>query len=92
MQVNVRFAGIFRHHAGVREKTVELPEGARVGDLLLALGREFGPRLPANMWDADAERFHPLIKASRKGTPFMEEGDELREGEEVFLISRMAGG
>jgi molybdopterin converting factor small subunit len=92
MQVKVRFAGLFRHYTGVRDKAVELPEGAAVSDLFLVLGREFGTRLPANMWDTEAERFHPLIKASRKGSPFMEEGDELRDGDEIFLISRMAGG
>lgn len=92
MRVKVRFTGIFRHYAGEKERDYELAEGSRVSDLLLCVGREFAARLPANMWDASEERFHPLIKAGRKGTPFCDEDEELRDGDEVFILSRMAGG
>jgi len=92
MQVLVRFTGIVRHYTGVKEKNYELPEGSRVADLLLLIGREFAQQLPGNMWDASEERFHPLIKAGRKGTPFADEEEELREGDEVYILSRMAGG
>jgi molybdopterin converting factor small subunit len=92
MRIQVRFTGIVRHHVGVKERDYELPEGSRVADLLLLIGREFAERLPENMWDAREERFHPLIKAGRKGTPFADEDDELRDGDEIFILSRMAGG
>ena len=92
MRVKVRFTGIVRHYVGVREKDYELPEGSRVADLLLLIGREFTARLPANMWDAREERFHPLIKAGRKGSPFAEDEEEVRDGDEIFILSRMAGG
>ncbi|MEW6552735.1 MAG: hypothetical protein AB1384_00420 [Actinomycetota bacterium] len=92
MRIQVRFTGIVRHHVGVKEREYDMPEGSRVGDLLRLIGREFASRLPGNMWDADEERFNPLIKAGRKGTPFAEDGEELREGDEIFILSRMAGG
>lgn len=92
MRVKVRFTGIVRHHIGEKEREYELPEGSNFGDLLLLVGREFAARLPAGMWDAEGERFHPLIKAGRKGVPFAEEDEELRDGDEVFILSRMAGG
>jgi molybdopterin converting factor small subunit len=92
MRVKVRFTGIVRHHTGVKEKDYELPEGSQVADLLLLIGREFAAHLPASMWDASAERFHPLIKAGRKGAPFVDEDEELRDGDEIFILSRMAGG
>ena len=92
MRVKVRFTGIVRHYTGVKEKNYELPEGSRVADLLLLIGREFAQQLPANMWDANEERFHPLIKAGRKGTPFADSDEELRDGDEIFILSRMAGG
>ena len=92
MLVKVRFTGIVRHYTEVKEKDYELPEGSRIADLLLCIGREFAQQLPANMWDAGKERFHPLIKAGRKGTPFAEEDEELRDGDEIFILSRMAGG
>jgi len=92
MRVKVRFTGILRHYAKVREEDCELPDGARVCDLMLRIGREFGSRLPAVMWDADEEVFHPLIKATRRGSPIAEDDEPLKDGEEIFIISRMAGG
>jgi molybdopterin converting factor small subunit len=92
MRVKVRFTGIVRHHTGVKERDYELPESSKVSDLLLLIGREFSSRLPGNMWDASAERFHPLIKAGRKGSPFADEDEGLKDGDEVFILSRMAGG
>lgn len=92
MRVTVRLTGIIRHHAGVKEKTYELPEGAVAVDLLRRVGEDFGHRMPRRLWDADEGRFHPIIKVSRRGTPFLEDGDPLRDGDEVYIISRMAGG
>jgi len=92
MRVKARFTGILRHYAGVKEEDFELPDGAKVADLMLCIGRQFGSRLPDNMWDAGEEAFHPLIKATRRGSPIAEEDEELNDGDEIFVISRMAGG
>jgi len=92
LRVKVRFTGILRHYAGVKEEEVELPDGAKVTDLMLCIGRQFGSRLPENMWDAGEEKFHPLIQATRRGSPIAEEGEELNDGDEIFVFSRMAGG
>ncbi len=92
MRVKAYFTGIVRRYTGVKEMEYELPDGARVGDLLLLIGREFAQRLPTNMWDVREERFHPMVKVGRKGAPFAEEDEELEDGEEVFILSRMAGG
>ncbi|MBN2026798.1 MAG: MoaD/ThiS family protein [Actinobacteria bacterium] len=92
MRVKARFTGILRHYAGVKEEDFELPDGAKVADLMLRVGRQFGPRLPKNMWDAAEEAFHPLIKATRRGTPIAEDDEVLNDGDEIYIISRMAGG
>lgn len=93
MRVKVRFTGLIRHHLGDKERDFELPEGSRLGDLLRLVGREYSSRMPAQMWDAEKETFHPLVVAMRKGEPVVS-GEEapLREGDEIFLLSRMAGG
>jgi molybdopterin converting factor small subunit len=36
--------------------------------------------------------FHPLIKATRRGAPIAEDDEGLNDGDEIFIISRMAGG
>ncbi|MDI6830112.1 MAG: MoaD/ThiS family protein [Actinomycetota bacterium] len=90
--VTVHLTGIVRHHAGVKERRYELPEGAAVSDLLRRVGEDLGHRMPPQMWDAENKRFHPVIRAARRGAPFLEDGEALRDGDEVFIISRMAGG
>jgi molybdopterin converting factor small subunit len=92
MQVKVRFTGLVRHYAKDTERTYEMPEGATVFDLLASIGKDYGPRLPRQMWDPEEQRFNPLIKATRKGAPFAEEDEELRDGDEIYILSRMAGG
>jgi len=92
LQVRVRFAGLTRHYIGERDKVYELPEGASVGDLLALIGREYGSRLPRQMWDAGKGRFHQSIRAARRGSALAVDEEPLREGEEIYIISRMAGG
>lgn len=92
MKVKAKSTGLLRHYIGEKEKEYELPEGSNTGDLLLMIGREFGPRFPGNMWDAEEERFHHLIVAIRKGSRFAGGDEPLQDGDEVFIISRMSGG
>ena len=92
MQVKVRFTGMVRHYTKDTEKYYELPHGARVSDLLTLVGREYGERMPRQMWSPQEERFNPIIKATRRGSPMAEDDEELADGDEIFIISRMAGG
>jgi molybdopterin converting factor small subunit len=92
MNVKVRFTGLIRHYARETEKIYELPDASKVSDLLLVVGREYGPRMPASMWDAGAERFHSTIVATRKGSPLLAEDETLRADDEIYILSRMAGG
>ena len=92
MRVRVRFTGIVRHYVKDSEREYEFPQGTRVSDLLARVGSDYGSRLPEQMWDREEESFNPLIKATRKGAPIPEDDEELRDGDEIYIISRMAGG
>lgn len=92
MQVKVGFVGLTRHYIGEKEKVFEVPEGSRVGDLLMLIGREYGARMPHQLWDGKNERFHSSIRATRRGSPASDDHERVKEGDEFFLISRMAGG
>lgn len=92
MRVKVRFTGMIRHYVGEKERDYELPEGSTAGDLLRLLGEDYGPRMPAQMWDRERKRFHHLVIAMRKGEPLGGEDGLLRDGDEIFLLSRLAGG
>jgi molybdopterin converting factor small subunit len=92
MHVKVHFIGMLKQHIGEGEKTYELSEGATLDELLLAVGRDYGNSLPPQIWDAEGERFHPTVQAAHKGYPGMERSERLKEGDEIYVFSRMAGG
>ena len=92
MQVEVRFAGLFRRYTGERERVFDIPDGSTAGDLLLLIGREYGSRLPKNLWDDESGRFHRSIRLARSGSPTLDETEVLRDGDKILLIFALAGG
>ncbi len=85
MHVVVRLEEPLWREVGVREVSLDLPEGSRVGDLLLKLGQTFPPLRP---W-LEGEEVPPLI--------FLDEavaGPEtaLRDGARPMLAWPLAGG
>jgi molybdopterin converting factor small subunit len=92
MQVKVFFVGMLKQYIGEGEKTYELPEGARAEELLLEVGRDYGRELPPQIWDPGGERFHPTVQAARKGASGLKRSEALKEGDEIYVFSRMAGG
>ena len=92
MRIDVHFVGILKKQIGEGEKTYELAEGASVEDLLRAIGRDYGDRLPAQIWDAEGERLHPTVQAVRKGSTGLQRSEGLEDGDEILILSRMAGG
>lgn len=69
------FAGL-RERAGTAERELELPEGARVGDVWVAL--DLGPEPPGLLYAVNREYAQP--------------GDLLAGGEEVGVIPPVSGG
>lgn len=92
MRVSVSFFGLFKRYVGESRRELELPEGATAGELLAMVGDEYGDRLPRDLWDAGARRFHRTVRLSRQGRPHIGEGEPLADGEELLLLFTMAGG
>ncbi len=76
MEVTVRLFAMLRERAGARELTLELPDGARVGDALEALG--------------DVSRGLPLVMAVNR--EYAREDHLLDPGDELALIPPVSGG
>jgi len=81
MKVRAQFFAQLRDVSGVPEMTLELPEGATVGDLLLALYKE-NPALCK--WDKSI-----LIGA---GVEFVERDYALRPKEDIAIMPPVQGG
>ena len=76
MEVTVRLFAMLRERAGAREVTLELPEGARVGDALEALG--------------DLASGLPLVMAVNR--EYARADHPLDAGDELALIPPVSGG
>lgn len=92
MQVEVRFAGLFRRYVGEQKKVFDIPDGSTAGELVLLIGREYGSRLPKNLWDENTRRFHRSIRIARSGSHTLDETEVLWDGDEILLIFALAGG
>jgi molybdopterin synthase catalytic subunit len=77
MQVRVRLFAALRERAGATERELELPAGARAGDVW--------PALP----ELGAEPGGVLVAVNQE---YVERDHELREGDEVALIPPVSGG
>ncbi len=92
MRVKVFIPGLLGRDLRVRNLTFEVAEGTTVGDLLLELGKRFGPGLPSGLWDVEAEVFNPVVRAARCGEGLLDQASHLRADDEILILSRVAGG
>jgi molybdopterin converting factor subunit 1 len=81
MKIGVLFFGVLKDLAGATAETVDLPEGARVRDLLAHFARG-KPRLEAMLPSL-------AISVNRE---YAETDHALREGDEVALLPPVSGG
>jgi MoaD family protein len=89
MTVTVRYQAQLRQQAGVASEDVSLPEGVVVLGLLQALtGRRAG--LAAHLLNG-AEGKRPSLLVFVNGR-FVHDGHALRDGDEVLLMTPIAGG
>lgn len=81
MQVSVRFFGIFSDFAGVREVTLDLPDGATVEDALQAVAND-RPRFAAVL---------PQVRAVVNGQNATRD-QQLADGDDLSLLRAIGGG
>jgi molybdopterin converting factor small subunit len=92
MEVKVVYTGILRHYLKAGEESFEIPDGSTVGELMSEVGKARGGLLPAGAWDPETGSFDRIILAVRRGGGVREASEVLQPGEEILLISRLAGG
>ena len=92
MDVTVTFVGPLIEFTKQRKLRFSLPEGALYGDLLDAIDRQFGDRLPEPMWDRQQRLFKKgiLVLGSGRDLDFRE--TPLIDGEEIKIVPVLGGG
>jgi molybdopterin converting factor subunit 1 len=84
MRVELLYFGALKERLGAVGETVELPEGAAVGDLLRILrGRTSNNRIEERVWESLA------VAVNRE---YAAVSVVLREGDEVALLPPVSGG
>jgi molybdopterin converting factor small subunit len=93
MHVHVEFQGVSRIAAGVRETTLEVPEGTTYRGIVRAVGRRY-PTLIGNVIQANGDAFEAtLLDQTRKRIIGQDQmGEALRDGDRVTFMSILAGG
>jgi hypothetical protein len=93
MRVHVEFQGISRIAAGVKETTLEVPEGTTFRGVVRLVGQRY-PSLIGNVIQADGDAFEAtLLDQTRKriiGQDRM--GDAPDDGDRITFMSILAGG
>jgi len=90
--VEVRYLNYIAEVAGVQEDTINLPEGARLGDLAKCLGQRHGPRLAAVLLDEESGNPSRFVMALVNQTHTREAETPLQDGDVVVFSSIVAGG
>ncbi len=85
MKIHVRYAGLARNKVGKSAETLEIGPGSTLRDLMAVLETVFGETI------ANPERY--IVVHNHQGCPRQKWPDHhLQEGDEVLLISNIAGG
>jgi molybdopterin converting factor small subunit len=92
LRVRVLYTGLLRRYIGEKEEPLELPEGATVDDLIKAVAVTYRDRFPASFLAEGRHGFTEMVRASRRGGTFCERVDKLEDGDDIILLSRLAGG
>jgi len=91
MKVKLRLWGVFQDIVGERELSLELPEGARIRDLLEGLVKRHGKRFGDELFEPGGEEIRPFVKILLNGhgtTP----SARLHDGDTIAIFPPVGGG
>ncbi len=92
MKVYVKSIGDLREYLGREPQAMELPEGARFGELLALIGERWGGVLPPFIWDADKQQFRGAIFFVIDKQVVQDMATPLQDGQEIRIVRALSGG
>ncbi len=92
MKVYLKSIGDLRDYLGREPQELELPEGARFGQLLALIGERWGKRLPALIWDSEKKQFRGAVFFVVDKQVVQDMDMPLKDGQEIALMRALSGG
>ncbi len=92
MKVYLKSIGDLRDYLGRDPHEIELPEGARFGQLLRLIGERWGKSLPPFMWDAGKQQFRGAVYFVVDKQVVQDMDMPLKDGQEIALMRALSGG
>jgi sulfur carrier protein ThiS len=92
MKINLRAIGDLREYLDKKPREVELPENARVRDLLQFIEQHWGAGFPAYLWDYEKHAFRGPVFLVVNEKVVLDWDAPLQEGMEVRIMRAVAGG
>lgn len=91
--VRVRYYNVFYRATGRHEERLELPAGARVGDLAEVLARRYGGEVARHLAPGPGG-LPDYLRWFHNGRPLVDapEEQELADGDELVLLAAASGG
>ena len=91
MLVRAQFHGLLAHWI-TGEDEFCLPAGARLQDLLAAIGRRYGETMPTQLWDRQRQGFAPQVAAFTGGSRLEDPSCPLQDGQQIRFMLMLGGG
>lgn len=92
MRVYLRAFGPLREYFGRQRATIELPDGASLGVLLLEIDARWGNVMPAHLWDTKNKRFQGPVVLMCNSRALKDPSVSLREDQEIQAFKVLVGG
>ena len=92
MKVYVKSIGDLRDYLGRDPQEIELPAGARFGELLAFIGEHWGKVLPPFIWDAEKQQFRGAVFFVIDKQVVQDMATPLQDGQEIMLMRALSGG
>ena len=92
MRVEVFYTGLLRRYIGTKEEALELPEGATANELITRVATIYRDRFPANLLPEGQHTFTQFVRATYRGGAACGGDVVLKDGDQLNLLSRLAGG
>ncbi|MGZ6317073.1 MAG: MoaD/ThiS family protein [Anaerolineales bacterium] len=92
MKVYLKSIGDLHEYIGRGPQEIDLPDGARFGQLLALIGQRWGKSLPPFIWDADKQQFRGALFFVVDKQVVQDMDMPLKDGQEVLLMRALSGG